>query len=131
VTELSPASSSSTDDPALRAGEKLSLAQKDVTLTGWAVEVAGLCRRPVPVLPALDRAAGKISPAVEEPHRRHHRSNDTACRKVGDFNLLRPDDRKLVTHAPSRAARDRGAGASRSIRSTSTASATNIAFLSA
>src|SRR3979490_2816906 len=33
------------------AGEKLALAQKDVTLTGWAVEPGGYAEEPLPHLP--------------------------------------------------------------------------------
>ena len=48
------------------AGEKLKLAQKDVTLTGWAVESRVYAEDPVPQLPALDRTAGEIPSAGRE-----------------------------------------------------------------
>ena len=65
------------------AGEKLRLAQKDVTLTGWAVETAGLCRRPLPQLPALDRTADQIPPAARRLRSTASPSATTpACRKA-------------------------------------------------
>ncbi len=45
------------------AGEKLTLAQSDVKLKGWAVEVTDLCRRPLSQFPAIDGPAGALSAA--------------------------------------------------------------------
>jgi len=91
------------------AGEKLSLAQKDVTLTGWAVESRVYAEDPFRnFLPSIGRLV-KYRPR-SRADRRHHRSQ--RYRRAGrwrDFNLLRPMIAKLVTHAPSRP-RDRGAG---------------------
>ena len=42
------------------AGEALAIRQKDVTLSGWAVESPDLRRGSVPQFPAFDRAAGDI-----------------------------------------------------------------------
>ena len=56
------------------AGEKLALQQKDIMLTGWAVEIARLCRRSLPQFPALDRAARQISSARRKPRKRHYRA---------------------------------------------------------
>ena len=38
------------------AGERLAIAQEDVKLNGWAVEIPHLCGGPLPQFPALDRA---------------------------------------------------------------------------
>ena len=87
------------------AGEKLSMAQKDVTLTGWAVEIARLCRGPVPQFPALHRPAGEIPSAVESEPDGVTIRNDTGVQEGGEISIYYdPMIAKLVTHAPSRAA---------------------------
>ena len=87
------------------AGEKLRLAQKDVTLTGWAVESARLCRRSLPQFPALDRTAGEIPPAAGSANDGITVRNDTGVQEGGEISIYYdPMIAKLVTHAPSRAA---------------------------
>ena len=49
------------------AGEKLALKQRDVKLSGWAVETPDLCRGSVPQFPALDRPAHALSAAAPRP----------------------------------------------------------------
>ena len=65
------------------AGEKLPLAQKDVTLNGLGGGDPRLCRRSVPQLPALDRAAGEVPPAGrEQPSTASPCATTPACRKA-------------------------------------------------
>ena len=73
--------------------------------------VAGLCRRSVPQLPALDRAAGEIPSAGREQRRRHHRAQ--RHRRAGrrrDLDLLRSDDRQARDPRAVARRRHRGAG---------------------
>ena len=87
------------------AGEKLALAQKDVTLTGWAVGIPRLCRGPVPQFPALDRTAGEIPSAGGSKPDGITIRNDTGVQEGGEISIhYDPMIAKLVTHAPSRAA---------------------------
>ena len=67
--------------------------------------IARLCRGSVPQFPALDRAAGEISPAGgSEPDGITVR-NDTGVQEGGEISIYYdPMIAKLVTHAPSRAA---------------------------
>ncbi|MGY3409221.1 acetyl/propionyl-CoA carboxylase alpha subunit [Bradyrhizobium sp. GM5.1] len=93
------------------AGEKLAIAQKDVTLTGWAVGVAPLRGGPVPQLPALDRAPGEIPSAGGSEPGRHHRAQ--RHRRAGgrrDLDPLRSDDRQARHPRAVARRRDRGAG---------------------
>ena len=87
--------------------------------------IAGLCRRSIPQLPALDRPFGEISPAGREQHQRDHRSQ--RYRRAGgrrDLDLLRSDDRQARDPRAHRAPPPSRRKPPRSIHSTSTASAT-------
>ncbi len=70
------------------------------------MEIAGLCRRPVPQLPALDRTAGQIPPAGSRARADGITvRNDTGVQEGGEISIYYdPMIAKLVTHAPSRAA---------------------------
>ena len=88
------------------AGEKLVAGAKGRHADRMGGGIAGLCRRPVPQLPALDRAAGEI-PAAGRKHARTASPCATtpACRKAArSRSIYDPMIAKLVTHAPSRAA---------------------------
>ena len=93
------------------AGEKLALAQKDVTLTGWAVESRVYAEDPFRnFLPSIGRLV-KYRPPAEVSQRRHHRAQ--RHRRAGgrrDLDPLRSDDRQA--RHPCAVARgcDRGAG---------------------
>ena len=92
------------------AGEKLALAQKDVTLTGWAVESRVYAEDPFRnFLPSIGRLV-KYRPPVESSHRRHHRSQ--RHRRAGrrrDLDLLRSDDRQAGDPCAVARRRHRGA----------------------
>ena len=92
------------------AGEKLSLAQKDVTLTGWAVELRVYAEDPFRnFLPSIGRLV-KYRPPVESSNRRHHGSQ--RHRRAGrrrDLDLLRSDDRQAGDACAVARRRDRGA----------------------
>ena len=92
------------------AGEKLALAQKDVTLTGWAVESRVYAEDPFRnFLPSIGRLV-KYRPPARELHRRHHRSQ--RHRRAGrrrDLDLLRSDDRQAGDPRAVARRRDRGA----------------------
>ena len=87
------------------AGEKLSLAQKDVTLTGWAVESRVYAEDPFRnFLPSIGRLV-KYRPPAEASHDGITVRNDTGVQEGGEISIhYDPMIAKLVTHAPSRAA---------------------------
>ena len=87
------------------AGEKLSLAQKDVTLTGWAVESRVYAEDPFRnFLPSIGRLV-KYRPPVESSIDGITVRNDTGVQEGGEISIYYdPMIAKLVTHAPSRAA---------------------------
>ncbi len=87
------------------AGEKLSLAQKDVTLTGWAVETRVYAEDPFRnFLPSIGRLV-KYRPPVESRIDGITVRNDTGVQEGGEISIYYdPMIAKLVTHAPSRAA---------------------------
>jgi propionyl-CoA carboxylase alpha chain len=87
------------------AGEKLSLAQKDVTLTGWAVETRIYAEDPFRnFLPSVGRLV-KYRPPVESSLNGITVRNDTGVQEGGEISIYYdPMIAKLVTHAPSRAA---------------------------
>src|ERR1700686_1901871 len=87
------------------AGEKLSLAQKDVTLTGWAVESRVYAEDPFRnFLPSIGRLV-KYRPPVESSVGGITVRNDTGVQEGGEISIYYdPMIAKLVTHAPSRAA---------------------------
>src|SRR6201747_375814 len=87
------------------AGEKLSLVQKDVTLTGWAVESRVYAEDPFRnFLPSIGRLV-KYRPPVESSVDGITVRNDTGVQEGGEISIYYdPMIAKLVTHAPSRAA---------------------------
>ncbi|WJR81208.1 acetyl/propionyl/methylcrotonyl-CoA carboxylase subunit alpha [Bradyrhizobium sp. NP1] len=87
------------------AGEKLSLAQKDVTLTGWAVESRVYAEDPFRnFLPSVGRLV-KYRPPAEASQDGITIRNDTGVQEGGEIPIFYdPMIAKLVTHAPSRAA---------------------------
>src|SRR5271169_5033530 len=87
------------------AGEKLSLAQKDVTLTGWAVESRVYAEDPFRnFLPSIGRLV-KYRPPAESHADGITVRNDTGVQEGGEISIYYdPMIAKLVTHAPSRAA---------------------------
>ncbi|MBB5048731.1 propionyl-CoA carboxylase alpha chain [Rhodopseudomonas rhenobacensis] len=87
------------------AGEKLQLAQKDVTLTGWAVESRVYAEDPFRnFLPSIGRLV-KYRPPKESSHNGITVRNDTGVQEGGEIAIYYdPMIAKLVTHAPSRAA---------------------------
>src|SRR5712672_1916491 len=87
------------------AGEKLALAQKDVTLTGWAVETRVYAEDPFRnFLPSIGRLV-KYRPPVESRIDGITVRNDTGVQEGGEISIYYdPMIAKLVTHAPSRAA---------------------------
>ena len=87
------------------AGEKLALAQKDVTLTGWAVESRVYAEDPFRnFLPSIGRLV-KYRPPVESSRDGITVRNDTGVQEGGEISIYYdPMIAKLVTHAPSRAA---------------------------
>ncbi len=87
------------------AGEKLSLAQKDVTLTGWAVESRVYAEDPFRnFLPSIGRLV-KYRPPVESSINGITVRNDTGVQEGDEISIYYdPMIAKLVTHAPSRAA---------------------------
>ena len=87
------------------AGEKLQLAQKDVTLTGWAVESRVYAEDPFRnFLPSIGRLV-KYRPPAETRHDGITVRNDTGVQEGGEISIhYDPMIAKLVTHAPSRAA---------------------------
>src|SRR6202035_3800690 len=87
------------------AGEKLKLAQKDVTLTGWAVESRVYAEDPFRnFLPSIGRLV-KYRPPAESSADGVTVRNDTGVQEGGEIPIYYdPMIAKLVTHAPSRAA---------------------------
>ncbi|MGW1420122.1 acetyl-CoA carboxylase biotin carboxylase subunit [Bradyrhizobium manausense] len=87
------------------AGEKLGIAQKDVTLTGWAVESRLYAEDPFRnFLPSIGRLV-KYRPPAEASHDGITVRNDTGVQEGGEISIhYDPMIAKLVTHAPSRAA---------------------------
>src|ERR1700742_4523668 len=87
------------------AGEKLAIAQKDVTLTGWAVESRVYAEDPFRnFLPSIGRL-GKYRPPAESSVDGITVRNDTGVQEGGEISIYYdPMIAKLVTHASSRAA---------------------------
>jgi propionyl-CoA carboxylase alpha subunit len=87
------------------AGEKLALTQKDVTLTGWAVESRVYAEDPFRnFLPSIGRLV-KYRPPAESSKDGITVRNDTGVQEGGEIPIYYdPMIAKLVTHAPSRAA---------------------------
>ena len=87
------------------SGEKLAIAQKDVALTGWAVESRLYAEDPFRnFLPSIGRLV-KYRPPAEASHDGITIRNDTGVQEGGEISIhYDPMIAKLVTHAPSRAA---------------------------
>jgi propionyl-CoA carboxylase alpha chain len=87
------------------AGEKLSLSQKDVTLTGWAVETRVYAEDPFRnFLPSIGRLI-KYRPPLESSTDGITVRNDTGVQEGGEISIYYdPMIAKLITHATSRAA---------------------------
>src|ERR1700744_278596 len=87
------------------AGEKLVLAQKDVTLIGWAVEARVYAEDPFRnFLPSVGRLV-KYRPPAESASEGCTVRNDTGVYEGGKISIYYdPMIAKLVTHASSRAA---------------------------
>jgi propionyl-CoA carboxylase alpha chain len=87
------------------AGEKLSMKQKDVNLTGWAVESRVYAEDPFRnFLPSIGRLV-KYRPPAESSTGGITVRNDTGVQEGGEISIYYdPMIAKLVTHAPSRAA---------------------------
>ncbi|MBP2431892.1 propionyl-CoA carboxylase alpha chain [Bradyrhizobium elkanii] len=87
------------------AGEKLAIAQKDVTLTGWAMESRVYAEDPFRnFLPSIGRLV-KYRPPAEVSRDGITIRNDTGVQEGGEISIhYDPMIAKLVTHAPSRAA---------------------------
>jgi propionyl-CoA carboxylase alpha chain len=87
------------------AGEKLALSQKDITLTGWAVESRVYAEDPFRnFLPSIGRLV-KYRPPAESSAGDITIRNDTGVQEGGEISIFYdPMIAKLVTHAPSRAA---------------------------
>ncbi|MBO4225293.1 acetyl/propionyl/methylcrotonyl-CoA carboxylase subunit alpha [Bradyrhizobium neotropicale] len=86
------------------AGEKLPIAQKDVTLTGWAVESRLYAEDPFRnFLPSIGRLV-KYRPPAEQSKDGITVRNDTGVQEGGEISIhYDPMIAKLITHAPSRA----------------------------
>jgi propionyl-CoA carboxylase alpha chain len=87
------------------AGEKLQFAQKDITLTGWAVESRVYAEDPFRnFLPSVGRLV-KYRPPPESSANGISVRNDTGVQEGGEISIYYdPMIAKLVTHGPSRAA---------------------------
>ena len=87
------------------AGEKLSVTQKDITLTGWAVETRLYAEDPFRnFLPSIGRLV-KYRPPAEQSKDGITVRNDTGVQEGGEISIhYDPMIAKLVTHGPSRAA---------------------------
>src|SRR5204862_2349108 len=87
------------------AGEKLSLTQEQVTLTGWAVETRVYAEDPFRnFLPSIGRLV-KCRPPAESSAGGITVRIDTGVQEGGEISIYYdPMIAKLVTHAPSRAA---------------------------
>ncbi|GEC15197.1 acetyl-CoA carboxylase biotin carboxylase subunit [Nitrobacter winogradskyi] len=89
----------------IAAGEKLSVAQKDVTLTGWAIESRVYAEDPFRnFLPSIGRLV-KYRPPVEMSRNDVTVRNDTGVYEGSEISIhYDPMIAKLVTHGPSRIA---------------------------
>jgi len=89
----------------IAAGEKLKLSQKDVTMTGWAVESRLYAEDPFRnFLPSVGRLV-KYRPPAESRVDGITIRNDTGVQEGGEISIYYdPMIAKLVTHASSRAA---------------------------
>jgi propionyl-CoA carboxylase alpha chain len=89
----------------IAAGEKLSIAQKDVALTGWAVESRVYAEDPFRnFLPSIGRLV-KYRPPTEGSQDGITVRNDTGVYEGGEISIhYDPMIAKLVTHGPSRSA---------------------------
>jgi propionyl-CoA carboxylase alpha subunit len=87
------------------AGEKLALAQKDVTLSGWAVETRIYAEDPYRnFLPSIGRLT-RYRPPAERSENGVTVRNDTGVEEGGEISLYYdPMIAKLVTHAATRSA---------------------------
>jgi propionyl-CoA carboxylase alpha chain len=87
------------------AGEKLAIAQKDITLKGWAVESRVYAEDPFRnFLPSIGRLV-KYRPPTEVSRDGITVRNDTGVEEGGEISIFYdPMIAKLVTHGPSRAA---------------------------
>jgi propionyl-CoA carboxylase alpha chain len=87
------------------AGEKLTIAQDDVTLKGWAVESRVYAEDPFRnFLPSIGRLV-KYRPPAELSRDGITVRNDTGVEEGGEISIFYdPMIAKLVTHGPSRAA---------------------------
>src|SRR6266481_5690286 len=87
------------------AGEKLALTQKDISLSGWAVESRVYAEDPFRnFLPSVGRLV-KYRPPAEANQNGITVRNDTGVQEGGEISIFYdPMIAKLVTHAPSRAA---------------------------
>jgi propionyl-CoA carboxylase alpha subunit len=87
------------------AGEPLALSQKDIALTGWAVESRVYAEDPFRnFLPSIGRLI-KYRPPPEASVNGITIRNDTGVQEGGEISMFYdPMIAKLVTHAPSRAA---------------------------
>jgi propionyl-CoA carboxylase alpha chain len=87
------------------AGEKLTIGQKDVTLSGWAVESRLYAEDPFRnFLPSIGRLV-KYRPPAESKADGITVRNDTGVEEGGEISIYYdPMIAKLVTHAPSRMA---------------------------
>src|SRR5215472_7037391 len=85
------------------AGEKLALAQRDVTLKGWAVETRVYAEDPTRnFLPSIGRLA-RYRPPAERSEGGVTVRNDTGVYEGGEISLYYdPMIAKLVTHASIR-----------------------------
>ena len=86
------------------AGEKLGLTQKDVTLTGWAIESRLYAEDPYRnFLPSIGRLA-RYRPPEEGEWETHSVRNDTGVYEGGEISMYYdPMIAKLCTWAPDRA----------------------------
>ena len=93
------------------AGEPLRLTQADVKLNGWAVESRVYAEDPTRgFLPSTGRLV-RYRPPAEGVHDGVTVRNDTGVYEGGEISIYYdPMIAKLVTHAPTRARGDRGAG---------------------
>ena len=93
------------------AGEKLPLTQNDVKLNGWAVESRVYAEDPYRnFLPSIGRLT-RYRPPAETSLDGVTVRNDTGVTEGGEISIYYdPMIAKLVTHAPTRAGRDRRAG---------------------
>src|ERR1700739_3244228 len=87
------------------AGETLTITQKDVHLTGWAVESRVYAEDPFRnFLPSIGRLV-KYRPPAESSANGITVRNDTGVQEGGEISIFYdPMIAKLVTHGPSRAA---------------------------